>query len=146
MADNHEHEEHGGIGKYVSVTIALLILTALSFAAPYVIEDTGAMRLFMIAVSCCKAALVILFFMHLIWEADWKYVLTIPASIMSVFLVLMLVPDIGMRMVARPYAAPSRERLLYSSVPGEQQEIEHLEAEHDSEEHEHGDHPEGEDH
>jgi len=38
-----------------------------------------------------------LFFMHLKWEADWKYVLTIPASVMSVFLVLALVPDIGRR-------------------------------------------------
>jgi cytochrome c oxidase subunit 4 len=41
--------------------------------------------------------LVILFFMHLKYEADWKYVLTIPASIMSIFLALALVPDVGMR-------------------------------------------------
>ena len=30
--------------------------------------------------------LVIMFFMHLMWEANWKYVLTIPASMMSIFL------------------------------------------------------------
>jgi hypothetical protein len=52
---------------------------------------------FMIAISCTKAMLVIMFFMHLLWEANWKWVLTIPASFMSIFLMLMLVPDIGMR-------------------------------------------------
>jgi cytochrome c oxidase subunit 4 len=49
------------------------------------------------AISCTKASLVILFFMHLKYEANWKYVLTIPAGMMSIFLMLMLVPDVGMR-------------------------------------------------
>jgi len=52
----------------------------------------------MLSVSCVKAFLVITFFMHLKWEKGmWKWVLTIPASIMSLFLMLMLVPDIGRR-------------------------------------------------
>jgi cytochrome c oxidase subunit 4 len=52
---------------------------------------------FMMAVSCTKAMLVILFFMHVWWEANWKYVLTIPAAMMALFLGIMLVPDVGMR-------------------------------------------------
>ena len=52
----------------------------------------------MMAVSCSKALFVILFFMHILWEANWKYVLTIPAAIMSMFLILMLMPDVGNRM------------------------------------------------
>ena len=51
----------------------------------------------MMAVSCTKAMLVILFFMHVKYEANWKYVLTIPAAFMSIFLILALVPDIGLR-------------------------------------------------
>jgi cytochrome c oxidase subunit 4 len=66
----------------------------------------------MMAVSCAKAMLVILFFMHLKWEANWKYVLTIPASIMSIFLLLMLVPDVGLRF--RHY---SNERLMHAAEP-----------------------------
>jgi len=66
----------------------------------------------MMAVSCCKAMLVILFFMHMLWEANWKYVLTIPASMMSIFLLLMLVPDIGRRTTR--YA---EERWLYAAEP-----------------------------
>ena len=53
-----------------------------------------------------------LFFMHLIWEANWKYVLTIPASIMSIFLLLMLFPDVLDR--TRTY---SEERWLHAAKP-----------------------------
>ena len=97
----HEHHGDHGVKKYVYVFLALCVLTTLSFftysdAWPF--HDRPAVGwAFMMAVSCSKALLVMLFFMHLKYEADWKYVLTIPASIMSVFLVLALVPDIGLR-------------------------------------------------
>jgi len=82
----------------------------------------------MMGVSCVKAMLVILFFMHLLWEANWKYVLTIPAGMMSVFLVCMLVPDIGMR-VSR-YA---EERIIHAAAIQD-----HHDAEHHGEASEHG--------
>jgi cytochrome c oxidase subunit 4 len=68
----------------------------------------------MMAVSCTKAMLVIMFFMHLKWEANWKWVLTIPASFMSIFLLLMLVPDVGMRQ-NNGYERYSWERWLYAA-------------------------------
>jgi cytochrome c oxidase subunit 4 len=121
MADHHYDEHghdvhaHGGLGKYIAVFVGLCALTALSFG----VANTSAIMstpsvgwTIMMAVSCAKAMLVIAFFMHLIWEANWKYVLTIPASIMSCFLVLMLVPDIGYR--TRHY---SEERLRYAAPP-----------------------------
>lgn len=116
-ADHHgDHDHgHGGLGKYLAVGGALAVLTAISFAAgsSETIMSTPALGwTIMIAVSCCKALLVMLVFMHLIWEANWKYVLTVPASIMSLFLMLMLVPDIGLRV--RNY---SEERLLRAAVP-----------------------------
>lgn len=115
--DEHHDEEHGhgGIGKYLAVFVALLVLTAMSFTAGSSerIMSTPALGwTIMLAISCCKALLVMLFFMHLIWEANWKYVLTIPASIMSVFLLLMLVPDIMAR--TRYY---SEERWLRAAQP-----------------------------
>jgi cytochrome c oxidase subunit 4 len=57
-----------------------------------------------------------MFFMHLLWEANWKWVLTIPASFMSLFLMLMLVPDIGWRQ-NNGFARYSNERLLYAADP-----------------------------
>jgi cytochrome c oxidase subunit 4 len=111
-----EHENHGGLTKYVIVFFALCVLTGASFftySDLWPFHSTPAVGwAFMMAVSCTKAMLVICFFMHLIWEANWKYVLTIPASIMSIFLCLALVGDIGMR--TRYY---SEERWLNSSEP-----------------------------
>ncbi len=107
---------HGGIGKYLAVFIALCVLTAMSFwtyadfPVNWPFHDQPAVgRVFMMAVSCTKALLVILFFMHVKYEANWKYVLTIPAGMMSIFLMLMLVPDVAMRM-----RHASEERKLYA--------------------------------
>jgi len=105
-ADAHDHHEgHGGIAKYIYVFVALCILTTMSFwtsndlPIPCPFHNNPAVsRAFMMAVSCTKAMLVILFFMHVKYEANWKYVLTIPCAMMSIFLMLMLIPDVGMRM------------------------------------------------
>ena len=79
----------------------------------------------MMACRCTKAMLVILFFMHLKYEADWKYVLTIPASIMSLLLIMALVPDVGLRV--RRYSSERREHAaepqkLYDKVAGQEAE------------------------
>ncbi len=93
------HPDHFWI--YMRVFGALIALTACSFFAfsplwPF--HDTPWIgKAFMFTVSCCKALLVIAFFMHMRWEANWKYVLTIPTSIMAIFLMIMLAPDIGFR-------------------------------------------------
>jgi cytochrome c oxidase subunit 4 len=125
------HEEHhGGIGKYIAVFIALCLLTLCSFLTYFpfwrerMAPEVG--WAFMMAVSCTKAMLVILFFMHVKYEANWKYVLTIPAGMMSIFLLLMLVPDIGLRQ--HWY---SEERRLYAAEPTAEDGQQH--ASHDSE-------------
>ena len=92
QSDEHGHDEHhGGNLKYYIVFGMLCLLTVGS----YVIGNNETLKgempqvawALMMAVSCGKALLVMLCFMHLYWEANWKYVLTIPASIMSIFLV-----------------------------------------------------------
>jgi cytochrome c oxidase subunit 4 len=117
--DSHGHDDHGahgGIAKYIYVFIALCVLTGCSFFTYsslwpwHHLPQVG--WTFMMAVSCTKAMLVILFFMHVKWEANWKYVLTIPAGFMSLFLTVMLVPDVGLRM--HWY---SSERELHAATP-----------------------------
>ena len=97
-----DHEPHVGVGVYLSVALALVFLTACSYWTYTPFWPFGdaifIKRLWMFAVSCTKAMLVILFFMHLKWEANWKWVVTVPASMMSLLLILALVPDIGFRM------------------------------------------------
>ncbi len=121
-ADDHDHDHddhgHGGLGKYIAVFIALCLLTSMSFftySAAWPWRDQPQVGwAFMLAVSCTKAMLVVLFFMHVWWEANWKYVLTIPAAMMALFLVIMLTPDIGMR-----NRMVSQERALHMARPAD---------------------------
>ena len=111
--DQHDqHEHHGGLAKYLFVFLALCGLTMCSFLTvqpwwPFAKAPTW---IFMMGVSTVKAMLVILVFMHLMWEANWKYVLTIPAGMMSIFLVLMLIPDVGNR-----WSDYSEERKVFAA-------------------------------
>jgi cytochrome c oxidase subunit 4 len=127
--DNHDH---GGVGKYLVVFAALCVLTGASFFtySSYWPFDKHVAWAFMMAVSCTKAMLVIMFFMHLLWEANWKWVLTIPASFMSIFLMLMLVPDIGWRQ-NNGFARYSEHRLLYAADPPKVEASEEKAAERD---------------
>ena len=115
--DDHGHDDHvSHTGLYLLVTVMLCGLTLCSFLTtsdmwPF---SNIAARIFMMAVSCCKAMLVILFFMHLKYEANWKYVLTVPSAMMSLFLILMLVPDVGLR--TKRYA---EERMRHAAEPTE---------------------------
>jgi cytochrome c oxidase subunit 4 len=114
----HEEHSHGGLGKYIAVFAALCFLTTMSFftyseAWPWRDQPEVGWA-FMMAVSCTKAMLVVLFFMHVWWEANWKYVLTIPAAMMAMFLVIMLIPDIGMR-----NRMVSQERALHMARPAD---------------------------
>jgi cytochrome c oxidase subunit 4 len=117
--DDHNHEHaHGGLGTYLAVFLALCGLTTMSFftyssAWPWRDQPEVGWA-FMMAVSCTKALLVVLFFMHVLWEANWKYVLTIPAAMMAIFMAIMLIPDIGMR-----NRMVSQERALHMARPSD---------------------------
>jgi cytochrome c oxidase subunit 4 len=114
---DHEHG-HGGLGTSIAVFLALCGLTTMSFftySAAWPWRDQPEVGwAFMMAVSCTKALLVVLFFMHVLWEANWKYVLTIPAAMMAIFLAIMLIPDIGMR-----NRLVSQERALHMARPSD---------------------------
>jgi cytochrome c oxidase subunit 4 len=115
-----EHGHGGSIRTYVMVALALVFLTACSYWTytpfwPFG-DNVAIKRTWMMAVSCTKAMLVILFFMHLKWEANWKWVLTVPASMMSLLLVLALVPDVGRRM-----RTASRERMINAAEQPERE-------------------------
>ncbi|MDA8042788.1 MAG: cytochrome C oxidase subunit IV family protein [Pirellulales bacterium] len=89
IEEEHAHDHHGGTMQYMAVFVALCFLTTMSFLTyssywPWRDEPQVGWA-FMMAVSCTKALLVVLFFMHVLWEANWKYVLTIPAAMMAIF-------------------------------------------------------------
>ncbi|MFK7768897.1 MAG: cytochrome C oxidase subunit IV family protein [Mariniblastus sp.] len=111
--DNHDHQQsHSGV--FIAVFVMLCVLTGFSFwiANSHLMDNPMVGWGAMMAVSVAKALLVILFFMHLWWERAWKYVLTIPALIMGVLLVMLLVPDVGFR--TKNY---SNERWSNAAIP-----------------------------
>ena len=140
MHDDAHAGDHGhdvGISKYIYVFLALCVLTGASFftySSLWPFHSQPAIGwTFMMAVSCTKAMLVILFFMHVKYEANWKYVLTIPAAFMSLFLLLALVPDVGMR---GRWTAEERQQFMAdprvvehgeSAKPGDEHADEHAE-------------------
>lgn len=155
MAEHHtdnahdDHDDHGGLTKYLIVFLALLGLTIASFATGSLFAGAEGVDpatktvgwAVMMAVSCAKALLVMLFFMHLIWEANWKYVLTIPATVMSLLLVMALVPDVGRR-----YRNYSEERMRYApEVSLHDSHGDHSDGDHSEADHSEGDHSEGDD-
>jgi cytochrome c oxidase subunit 4 len=72
--------------------------------------------------------LVILFFMHVKYEANWKYVLTIPAAFMSIFLILALVPDIGWRGY---HVSEERQQYMAEPLSAESHGVESVPSKHD---------------
>ena len=134
MSDHsNDHEDHGHFKTYMGVFLGLTILTVISFwignsdiknQAPEVAWSG------MMAVSVGKALLVICFFMHLKWEANWKYVLTIPSLMMSVFLLCMLIPDVGLR--SRAY---SDSRIIHAPLPAVVHAEDHDDGGHGDDEH-----------
>jgi caa(3)-type oxidase subunit IV len=131
----HDDHGHGGLTKYLYVFIALCVLTSASFftySSYWPWHATPAVGwAFMMAVSCTKAMLVILFFMHVKYEASWKYVLTIPASVMAIFLMLALIPDVGRRYnTVLGGRTVAEERLEHMAEPRDVQAIEAAEEAH----------------
>ena len=115
MATSAQSGPHGSLKTYLSVFFALIVLTCISFAvanSQALMANPSVGWSLMMAVSAGKALLVVLFFMHLKYEANWKYVLTIPTIGMAAFLVFALVPDIGER--TEHY---SEERWLLAAPP-----------------------------
>jgi len=131
-----QHESHGSIGLYMGVFVALCVLTTMSFLTYFDFWNNSVPKiiswLFMGAVACTKAMLVITFFMHLKWEGAWKWVLTAPMLVMSALLIFALVPDVGLRM-----RHASQDRMIYAAERPAEEAIEHEHEEHGEEGHEH---------
>jgi len=91
-ADQHEHESHGKA--YLVVFAILCVFTVLS-AVSDGIRSTNVKIVVVLAIAVAKATCVALYFMHLRFERNWKYVLLAPTTILAIGLPLALLPDIG---------------------------------------------------
>ncbi len=91
---HHEHEHHEV--KYVYIFIALCVFTGLSILVdalhglPYAAKVVG-----VLAVAAAKASCVMLWFMHLKFEGNWKFILLAPTTILAIGLPIALMPDVA---------------------------------------------------
>ncbi len=96
--DDHGHHDAHHVN-YLIVFGALCLFTLLSILAdaatllglPYAV-----MVVLVLSVATAKAVSVMLYFMHLKFERNWKYVLLAPTIILALGIPLALLPDVGL--------------------------------------------------
>lgn len=91
------HDDHSAHHvNYIAVFAALCIFTLLSVVFDVLSFDNHLITIVLVlAVAVAKAMCVMMFFMHLKFEGNWKYVLLAPTTILAIGLPLALLPDIG---------------------------------------------------
>ena len=91
------HDDHGNHHvNYLAVFGALCVFTLMSVVFDVVSFENKAVTIVLVmAVAIAKAMCVMMFFMHLKFEGNWKFVLLAPTTILAIGLPLALMPDIG---------------------------------------------------
>jgi cytochrome c oxidase subunit 4 len=92
----HSHDVHDTHHvNYLAVFGVLCVCTALSVVFDSLSMDRRLLIVLVLAVATAKAMCVMMYFMHLKFEGNWKYVLLAPTVILAIGLPLALFPDIG---------------------------------------------------
>jgi cytochrome c oxidase subunit 4 len=86
-----DHEEH----RYLVVFGWLAVLTALEIGVIYMPMSKMAIGFILVILASTKAALVALYYMHLANEKRTLTYIALTPAILCVFLVFMLLPDLG---------------------------------------------------
>ena len=94
-AHGHEANETHHVN-YAVIFGVLCICTVLSVVFDSISALPKALLIVLVlAVACTKALCVMMYFMHLKFEGNWKFVLLAPTTILAIGLPLSLFPDIG---------------------------------------------------
>jgi cytochrome c oxidase subunit IV len=92
----HSHGAHDTHHvNYLAVFGTLCVCTALSVVFDALTLPKAVLIVLVMAVASAKALCVMMFFMHLKFEGNWKFVLLAPTTILAIGLPLALFPDIG---------------------------------------------------
>lgn len=82
---------------YLAIFGILCLLTIISVVADLV--SMPSLKILVVcvvlAVATAKAAFVMLFFMHLKFERNWKYALLMPTIILAIGLLMVMIPDLS---------------------------------------------------
>ena len=92
-SDDHAHDTHHV--NYLAIFFILCICTALSVIFDVIHLSKPITIILVLSVAITKALCVMMFFMHLKFEGNWKFVLLAPTTILAIGLPLALFPDVG---------------------------------------------------
>ncbi|MEX0718123.1 MAG: cytochrome C oxidase subunit IV family protein [Planctomycetaceae bacterium] len=117
---SHARDSHHG--NYFAIFLALCVLTGLSVVADVIDLDNKRIVLTIVfAIATAKALFVMLYFMHLKFEGNWKYVLLAPTIILAMGIPLALLPDIGVHYYVRDVPQQQDVRQLRAGQEAERQ-------------------------
>ena len=90
------HDDHNTHHvNYLAIFLILCVCTALSVIFDVLHLPKAITIVLVLAVACAKAMCVMMFFMHLKFEGNWKFVLLAPTTILAIGLPVALYSDIG---------------------------------------------------
>ncbi len=92
-ASHDAHDTHHV--NYLLIFVVLCVCTALSVIFDVMHMAKPVTIVLVLAVAIAKASCVMMFFMHLKFEGNWKFVLLAPTTILAIGLPLALFPDVG---------------------------------------------------
>src|SRR5919197_5840769 len=92
--------------RYLQVFAWLAVLTAIEIAVIYMPIPHLAIGLMLVVLAATKASLVALFYMHLALEKRTLTYIALTPALLCVFLVFMLLPDLGAFTRALTHASP----------------------------------------
>ncbi|MAT14016.1 MAG: oxidase [Planctomyces sp.] len=98
VTHSETYEPHGSSKLYLSIFVVLCVCTAVSWLVDELrFENTTLLVVTVLAIASLKAGFVMLYFMHLKFEENWKYAILVPTIILAIGLPLTLLPDIGLQ-------------------------------------------------
>lgn len=111
---------------YLAIFGILCVCTALSVIFDVIHLSKALTIVLVMSVAVTKALCVMMFFMHLKFEGNWKFVLLAPTTILAIGLPLALYPDVG----ASYYTQTAPQVTSWADEISEYQEhhAEHVEA------------------
>jgi caa(3)-type oxidase subunit IV len=92
--------------RYIQVFVWLAVLTAVEIGVIYVPISRITIGVMLVVLAGTKAALVALFYMHLAVEKRTLMYIALTPAVLCVFLVFMLLPDLGAITRALTHATP----------------------------------------
>jgi cytochrome c oxidase subunit 4 len=99
--DSHAPESHASLRTYVVVAAILTLITAMEFSAIYIRELTPILVPLLVVMSAAKFALVVLFFMHLRYDARPLSIIFVGSLVIALGIALALTTLTGHFLVFR---------------------------------------------